>query len=134
MVAVLSLDLDGFKQVNDEFGHHAGDQFLVDIASRLAHSLRETDSVIRMGGDEFLVLCPAIDSATEAESMAARILERIRAPLVVKGTTVRPSCSIGIALAPPETVTPEELITNSDRALYLAKRRGRDQYAFADPG
>jgi diguanylate cyclase (GGDEF)-like protein len=134
MVAVLSVDMDDFKRINDVHGHAAGDRFLVVMAARLTHSLREADSVTRMGGDEFLVLFPAIESRAEVEAMAGRILDRVRAPLQLEGTILSPSCSVGIALSSPDGLTPEELIASSDRALYLAKEHGKNRYAFADHG
>jgi diguanylate cyclase (GGDEF)-like protein/PAS domain S-box-containing protein len=132
MVAVLSVDIDDFKKINDTHGHTAGDQFLIEIASRLKTSLREIDSVTRMGGDEFLLLIPEIESSAQIETMASRILERVKAPFKLEDAVLSPTCSLGIALCPPEGTTPEALIANSDRALYLAKKLGKNRYAFAN--
>lgn len=134
MVAVISVDIDDFKKINDTHGHAAGDQFLIEIASRLKHSLRETDSVTRMGGDEFLLLLPEIVSCRQIETMAGRILESVKAPFKLEDAVLSPTCSLGIALCPPEGTTPNALIANSDRALYLAKKLGKNRYAFANPG
>ena len=129
-VAVITIDIDNFKQLNDTWGHDAGDQFLIEIALRLTHSLRECDSVTRLGGDEFLLLVPEIESSTQVESMANRILESINMPFQTHNTTLSPTCSMGIAIYPQEGTTPEALIANSDRALYLAKKLGKNRYAF----
>lgn len=131
-VAVLSVDVDDFKKINDTLGHAAGDRFLIEIATRLKTSLRELDSVTRMGGDEFLLLVPEIGSFAQIETMASRILELIRAPLELDSAILTPTCSLGIALSTPESTTPETLIENSDRALYAAKKLGKNRYAFAD--
>jgi diguanylate cyclase (GGDEF)-like protein/PAS domain S-box-containing protein len=132
MVAVLSFDLDDFKLINDTYGHAAGDRFLIEIASRLKHSLREFDSVTRMGGDEFILLIPEIESRAQIETMAGRIMERVKAPFKLGEETLSPKCSLGIALYPQQGTKPEALIANSDRALYLAKKLGKNRYAFAD--
>jgi len=133
-VAVITVDIDDFKQVNDTCGHDAGDQFLIEFASRLKHSLRECDSVTRLGGDEFLLLIPEIESSTQLESMVSRILESMQAPFQVRDTTLSPTCSMGIAIYPQEGETPEALIANSDCALYLAKKLGKNRYAFPAHG
>lgn len=130
IVAVLSVDIDDFKKINDTYGHAAGDRFLIEVASRLKDSLREIDGVTRMGGDEFLLLVPELESSTQIGTMADRILERVRAPFKLADATLLPSCSIGIALGTSESATSEVLITNSDRALYLAKKLGKNRYAF----
>ncbi|MBI3776606.1 MAG: GGDEF domain-containing protein [Gammaproteobacteria bacterium] len=130
-VAVLSVDIDDFKRINDSFGHPAGDKLLIEIAARLKHSLRECDSVTRTGGDEFILLVPAIESTAQIKTMATRILENVKAPVQLAGATVSPTCSVGIAIDPLEDATPDTLIACSDRALYLAKRLGKNQFAIA---
>jgi len=132
MVAVLSMDIDDFKKINDSFGHSTGDAFLIEIASRLTHALRKVDSVTRMGGDEFLLLAPEIESRAQVTTMAIRVLEHIKTPLKLADTILSPSCSLGIALYPSEAITPEALIARSDRALYRAKKLGKNRYAFAE--
>ena len=123
--------MDDFKHINDTYGHTVGDQFLIEIASRLKFSLREFDSVTRMGGDEFILLIPEIQSSEQVEALVGRILERVKSPFILSGATFSPACSIGIALYPEQGETPEALIANSDRALYLAKKLGKNSYAFA---
>lgn len=132
MVAVLSLDIDDFKKVNDTYGHGAGDQLLVEIATRTKSSLRESDTVTRMGGDEFLLLAPEIESVAQAEAMAGRILETVMQPFQLGSATISPTLSLGIALYPHHGTTPEALIANSDRALYVAKNLSKNRYAFAN--
>ena len=132
LVALLSLDVDDFKKVNDTWGHSAGDQLLIEFASRLKRSLRATETVTRMGGDEFLVLAPGMESETQIEIVAGRILERLSRPFRLKEATISPTFSMGVAFYPRHGVTPEALIASSDRALYRAKRQGKNCYAFAD--
>lgn len=132
MVAVLSTDLDEFKSVNDRFGHIEGDRLLVEIATRMTSALRGSDSVTRLGGDEFLVLAQGIKSRSEAEAVARRILEQIGRELELGGAPFRPHVSIGIALFPSDGLAPQELIARSDQALYYSKRLGKRRYAFFD--
>ena len=127
--AVLFLDVDGFKQVNDTLGHSAGDELLRVIGTRLQSVVRESDTVGRLGGDEFVVLLEANDLYVAPELVAERILEVLRQPIVVDGghtTTI--SASIGIASGLRDSA--EELLRDADLALYAAKSAGRDQYAF----
>jgi len=131
MVALLSLDVDDFKKVNDTWGHSVGDQLLIELASRLKRSLRATETVTRMGGDEFLVLAPAMESETQVETLAGRILEILSQPFELQGATLAPTFSLGIAFYPRHGATTETLIVSSDRALYVAKRLGKNRYAFA---
>ena len=134
IVALLSLDIDDFKRVNDTWGHSVGDRVLIEVASRIKHSLRESETVTRMGGDEFLVLAPEVESDSQVEVMAGRILERLRRPVELEEATLSPTFSLGIALYPRHGVTPDGLMASADRALYVAKRRGKDCYSIADPG
>jgi diguanylate cyclase (GGDEF)-like protein/PAS domain S-box-containing protein len=132
MVGVLCLDVDDFKAVNDTFGHGAGDRLIVEMASRMRKALRETDTVTRLGGDEFLLLTPAIASTEQVEVITRHILEEARQPFRIGDATVSPTASIGIALYPGHGTTPEELIASADQALYIAKKRGKNGYAIAD--
>lgn len=131
LVGAISIDIDDFKKINDAYGHVAGDSLLVEFASRLKHSLREFDSVTRMGGDEFFLLVPEIESDTQIISMAERLLEKVRAPFQIGKAAITPACSLGIALYPPHAATAEALIGSSDRALYVAKKLGKNRYAVA---
>ena len=130
-LAVLTIDIDNFKAVNDTHGHGSGDCLLIEIATRLRHALREYDTVARFAGDEFVLLVPEIGGAAPIESIAERILESARPPVAVDGARVSPTLSIGIALYPQHGLTPEALLRSSDRALYRAKRLGKNRYALA---
>jgi len=132
MVAVMSLDVDNFKEVNDTWGHAAGDQLLQALAVRMRSTLRESDSATRMGGDEFLLLAPQIDSSAQVEVMATRLWKVVSQPARIAGTDITPSFSLGIALFPSDGATVESLIAESDAALYTAKKRGKNCFSFAD--
>jgi len=127
--AVLFMDLDGFKAVNDTYGHHTGDQLLVEVARRITEAKRSEDTVARLGGDEFVLL---IDPAQpeDAAVLAQRLMESIRAPYVLGRQTVHVSTSIGIAIFPADGHTLHELMINADAAMYHAKEQGRDGYCF----
>ena len=120
-VALLLMDLDRFKEVNDSFGHHAGDEVLRQIGPRLAAPLRESDTVARLGGDEFAVLLPGADVAA-ARDVAGRILRALARPVVVEGQTLDVGASIGIAVAPDHSDDPDALLQHADSAMYAAKR------------
>jgi diguanylate cyclase (GGDEF)-like protein/PAS domain S-box-containing protein len=130
-LALMAIDADHFKAINDQHGHAEGDRLLVELASRLRHSLRACDTVFRVGGDEFIALLPAIGSADEAEQLGHRILASAREQLRLADTNVVASVSIGAALMPPEGSTPDAMLTAADHALYEAKRRGRDRLVIA---
>lgn len=130
MVAVVSLDLDNFKQVNDRHGHALGDQYLIEIASRLSHTLRESDSVTRVGGDEFLLIFPGIKGREQIARLVTRLCDAVMAPMILEGKDFSPGCSVGVALYPLDGESPGELIVNSDRAMYSAKRSGKNRYDF----
>jgi diguanylate cyclase (GGDEF)-like protein/PAS domain S-box-containing protein len=127
-VAVLFVDLDDFKTVNDSLGHAAGDQLLVAVAGRLHECLRVSDVAARLGGDEFGVLLPASYGETEAQGVADRILDALRAPLEIQGRAIELTASLGIALGGRGDGTGEVLLRNADVAMYLAKGRGKDRY------
>jgi diguanylate cyclase (GGDEF)-like protein/PAS domain S-box-containing protein len=123
-LAVLFVDLDAFKDINDGSGHLLGDQVLVEVAARLSGAVREGDTVARFGGDEFVVLLPATDEAA-AERTAQRLLAAVLEPMEVDGRRLHVSASIGLAVSPP--VEPEALLRSADAAVYDAKSRGRAQ-------
>jgi len=128
---VFMLDLDGFKDVNDSFGHSAGDVLLKEMALRLKSSLRETDILARLGGDEFAIIQAGEEEQRNgALALATRILEIVSRPVDLAGTKVNVGASIGIALAPEDGTEPEELLKKADLALYRTKSEGRNGYNF----
>lgn len=132
-VAVLMIDLDGFKAINDSMGHDAGDDALREIAARVARSARPGDTIARLGGDEFAVLLEGPGEASFADEVANRILDLVRQPLVIQETSVRVSASIGISVSDAAEVTPASLLRDADIAMYAAKASGRDRYRRFEP-
>ncbi len=131
MVAVLFIDLDGFKPVNDSCGHAVGDQLLQQIAARIEKATREEDTVARPGGDEFVVVASAWAQREEIERLATRLLHEISLPVAAGGHTVSVSASIGISLYPEHGADGRELLHSADEAMYRAKRAGRNAFCFA---
>jgi len=129
-VALLFLDLDGFKAVNDEFGHEAGDGLLVAVAGRLGMRLRSEDTIERFGGDEFTVLLQNVGGLSAATEVADRILEELREPFLLEGREHHVTVSIGIALSTPAEVDPTPMLRRADEAMYMAKQRGGACYAL----
>jgi diguanylate cyclase (GGDEF)-like protein/PAS domain S-box-containing protein len=133
-IAVLFLDLDGFKEVNDSRGHAAGDELLTQVADRLRASVRPEDTVARFGGDEFAILAEVdSDGRNEAEAVAQRVIEQIGAPFMVDGNELHVSVSIGIAHGGPHAENGGQLMRNADLAMYRAKAAGAGQYALYHP-
>ncbi len=132
-IAVLSLDLDHFKSVNDTLGHPIGDLLLKAVADRLRKSLRENDAVARFGGDEFSVAQVGVEQPHAATILAQRLLDELGAPYDVGGHQTVVGVSIGIAVAPADGTDPEQLLKNADMALYRAKFDGRGVYRFFEP-
>jgi len=124
-VAVLFLDLDGFKDVNDNNGHEAGDRLLVAVSRRLQASLRPEDTIARLGGDEFTVLIEDLDDTRFVNRVAERITESLKTPFLINGAEASITASIGIALSTGLETTPEELLNHADTAMYEAKRAGK---------
>ena len=134
-LAILSLDLDRFKAVNDTFGHPAGDWLLKCVAKRLLHAVRSSkDVVARFGGDEFAIIQFGIKSAADAEKLAKRIVEIVGKPYRDKGREMHVGVSLGIALYPGDGHDADTLLTNADMALYRGKSEGRNVYRFFEPG
>ncbi|MCC5660067.1 CHASE2 domain-containing protein [Nostoc sp. XA010] len=131
VLGLLFIDLDGFKQINDTLGHEAGDRLLMTIAGRLSNSLRATDTVSRLGGDEFTVILRAIPNVQIAAKIAAKILTSISKPVVLDGYAIRVSASIGISVYPYNSQDSETLMKQADAAMYRAKHQGKNRYEFA---
>jgi diguanylate cyclase (GGDEF)-like protein/PAS domain S-box-containing protein len=125
-LAVMLLDLDYFKDVNDTLGHSVGDQLLQAVGERLTSLLRQSDTVARMGGDEFMLIIPEVAQAEDAAQVAQKILEAIREPFEFDDRRIRTTTSIGIALCPEDGADVDILMRNADIAMYRAKDRGRD--------
>ncbi|MGA7109298.1 MAG: diguanylate cyclase, partial [Terracidiphilus sp.] len=132
-VAVLLLDLDRFKDVNDSFGHSVGDRLLQLVAARLKACLRETDTVARLAGDEFVIALPMTDHLEGIEQVAKKILESLSRPFDVPGHELQLSGSMGICQFPEDGNNSEELLQFADVAMYEAKQRGRGRYCFFSP-
>jgi diguanylate cyclase (GGDEF)-like protein/PAS domain S-box-containing protein len=129
-LAVMLIDLDRFKSINDTLGHQAGDELLVQVAQRLAGSVRDSDIVARLGGDEFVVALPCIGSPADAAHLADKITSVISAPYVIDGQEQRTSPSIGICIYPGDGTEIGDLLKNADVAMYHAKAKGRGNYQF----
>jgi diguanylate cyclase (GGDEF)-like protein len=130
MLAVLYLDLDHFKGVNDTLGHPVGDELLKAIAERLLTCVGERDTVARIGGDEYAIIQANIESPSEAAMLARLICDVVKAPYKLHGHAVIVDTSIGIAIAPHDGTEVDELLKNADMALYGAKADGRGTYRF----
>jgi diguanylate cyclase (GGDEF)-like protein/PAS domain S-box-containing protein len=128
--ALLMIDLDRFKVINDNLGHHIGDQLLIDVARRLTQSVRESDIVARLGGDEFVVVLSAIDSVADITEVADKIVQAVSAPYLIANHDLRTSPSIGICLYPDDATEIGELIKYADVAMYAAKSVGGRNHQF----
>ncbi|MBZ8133192.1 bifunctional diguanylate cyclase/phosphodiesterase [Afifella sp. IM 167] len=133
-LAVLCLDLDHFKSVNDTLGHPVGDKLLQAVAGRFNRNLREMDFVARLGGDEFAIIQTDLQDSGDASGLAARLIEAIGAPFEIDGHQIAVGTSVGIAFAPCDGDEPDTLLKNADTALYRAKADGRGAYRFFEPG
>lgn len=132
-LAVLFLDLDNFKSINDTMGHAAGDRLLVAVAERLQDCLRSTDTAARLGGDEFAILIESVHRMDEAVMIAERILEVFKQPFDIGGKEIYVGTSIGIATASDEEANAEAMLRNADLAMYLAKSDGKGRYVIFEP-
>ncbi|MGI5184393.1 putative bifunctional diguanylate cyclase/phosphodiesterase [Dactylosporangium sp. CA-152071] len=133
-IAVLVVDLDDFKTVNDSLGRSAGDALLRAVGDRLRTCLRSADTAARLGGDEFAMLVEHLDDAAEAARVAERILATLRQPLSIGGREIQPQASVGIALPDPDRLPDaDELLRNADVAMHMAKRQGRNRFAYFAP-
>jgi diguanylate cyclase (GGDEF)-like protein len=129
-IAVLFVDLDGFKNINDSLGHAIGDRLLQSISKRLLSSVRASDTVSRRGGDEFVILLSEITHPIDAATSAQKILHSLQSPHSIEGNDLQVRCSIGISIYPQDGEDSETLVKSADAAMYCAKRKGRNNYQF----
>ena len=129
-LAIIFIDLDEFKNINDTYGHEVGDIFLNNIAKRFITSARKSDTVSRRGGDEFTILMPRIKNTEDAAYLAERILESNEKPIKINKISIYPKTSIGISVYPEDGDTIEVLIEKADKAMYCAKKMGKNRYVF----
>ena len=131
LAALLFVDLDGFKAVNDTLGHEAGDHVLKGVAERLLKCVRETDSVARIGGDEFIIVLTDLDKMEGAANVARKVIETLREPFRYNRQDAEIGASVGIAVYPDHGDTAEALIKRADEAMYAVKHKGKNNYQFA---
>ena len=129
-MAVMFLDLDRFKNINDTLGHAVGDELLRHVAQRLSMTLRASDTLARLGGDEFVVVLPRLNNRLQAQTVAEKLIEALQAPIVVDGHALHISTSIGICLCPDDGTDMAILLRNADTAMYQAKSSGRNTFRF----
>jgi diguanylate cyclase (GGDEF)-like protein len=129
---VLYCDLDGFKKINDQHGHEAGDVVLVEVARRLEACVRREDLVARMGGDEFAIILENLSDVTKVKAVAESIVERISQPILMEGVLLQVGISVGGVIVNPEAVSIRDILVNADRAMYSAKRQGLGKVVIAD--
>ncbi|MFA7269509.1 MAG: EAL domain-containing protein [Sterolibacterium sp.] len=132
-LALLFIDLDHFKEINDTLGHHMGDNLLVEAARRICECVRETDTLARLGGDEFTILLTELDDPNSVERAAIAILEKLAEPFQLGHDVVVVSASIGITMYPNDATDIGELLKNADQAMYVAKKLGRNRYSHFTP-
>ncbi|MFL1482709.1 diguanylate cyclase domain-containing protein [Marinobacter sp. LN3S78] len=131
-MALLFLDLDHFKQVNDSLGHAMGDHLLRDVAAEISNCVRATDTVSRHGGDEFVILLTEIEKRSDAAQIAEKVLARFSTPRMVDGRQLQVTMSMGIAVYPENGMDADTLMRNADSAMYTAKKSGRNSYHFCE--
>ena len=128
------MDIDRFKDVNDSRGHEVGDLLLRAVAQRLATSVRASDTVARMGGDEFVILLETVRASDEADTVALKVAETVAKPFTIEGQVVSTSVSIGVSFYPENGDDAETLLRSADYAMYLAKREGGNRHRTSAPG
>ncbi|HEX8347091.1 MAG TPA: sensor domain-containing diguanylate cyclase, partial [Actinoplanes sp.] len=130
-LAVLFIDLDGFKQVNDRYGHGGGDTILTTVADRLRQCVRVSDTVARFGGDEFAILAERLTASDDVEIIAGRVVHALQAPFDINGESASVGCSVGVAVHEDDDHTAEDLLRDADAAMYAAKTAGKNRYHLA---
>ena len=133
VLAVCYLDLDGFKPVNDQYGHAVGDRLLIEVAQRLKTCIRAGDTVSRLGGDEFVLLFADLDNIRESDHAIARIISALTHPFAIAGHAIQISASIGVTLYPQDGADSDALLRHADQAMYAAKQAGRNRFHLFDP-
>lgn len=129
-LAVMFIDLDGFKPINDEYGHDAGDEALKIVAERMTACTRESDIVARIGGDEFIILFKGLEDEEVLKGRADKVLEIVGTPMWIDGNRIRMGASIGISIYPKDGEDSESIVNASDEAMYAAKQGGKNAYRF----
>jgi diguanylate cyclase len=129
-VALVFVDVDNFKIINDSHGHQHGDDLLKYLGETISGQLRRSDRLVRIAGDEFLILLPGIGDAINVESILDKINQTVQNPVTIDGETLIPALSMGVALAPAHGEDFRSLMTRADKAMYKAKANGRKQYCF----
>jgi diguanylate cyclase (GGDEF)-like protein len=133
ITAIIYLDLDGFKQINDSLGHVAGDMLLKIVADRLVAAVRQEDTVARFGGDEFVIVLWELNDANEVPALVSKVLMAVSQPYNINGQTVHVTASAGVSIYPTHNEDIETLINIADAALYEAKYTGKNRYRIASP-
>ena len=133
-LALMFLDLDHFKDINDSLGHQAGDHVLTEVSARLSSTLRSADSIARQGGDEFLLLLDSLTLAADAIPVAEKVVAALSQPVLYNGQSLKVSCSVGISIYPDDATNEADLMRNADLAMYAAKESGRNAFRFYTAG
>lgn len=133
MLAVVFVDLDQFKLINDSMGHSVGDQLLVSVSQLISSNVREIDTVVRLGGDEFVILIPNVHSKEDIEHSLSRMLDNLSKPLTINNFNFNVTCSMGISVYPNDGQDPDTLLKNADSAMFKAKHAGRNNFQFFTP-
>ena len=133
-LALMFLDLDHFKDINDSLGHQAGDHVLTEVSARLSATLRSADSIARQGGDEFLLLLDSLTLAADAIPVAEKVVAALSQPVLYNGQSLKVSCSVGISIYPDDATNEADLMRNADLAMYAAKESGRNAFRFYTAG
>lgn len=129
-MALLFIDLDGFKSINDTYGHDVGDELLIQVANKLAQCVRKSDTIVRFGGDEFVLLLTGLHNQEEAAFIAEKVLKLVQQPFQLTVGEANVGCSIGIAMYPDDAKTDTDLLKEADRLMYKVKAAGKNHYVF----